>query len=152
MFASVIDVQLKPGTFDEAMAITRAALPEMREIAGIKQLISIDKGAPWATTARRRPSFFCRNLTSRWVSGRVADPQAAPQFRCDLDGHDQIQRAQTADHPTDPATQGPLTEHRRQQRHRRLTPYGSPGRDQQKNPQHDECVEQQSGEDSRVHG
>ena len=44
MFASVIDVQLKAGTFDEAMEITRAALPEMRGIAGIKQIISIDKG------------------------------------------------------------------------------------------------------------
>ena len=44
MFASVIDVQLKPGTFDEAMDITRAALPDMREIPGIKQIISIDKG------------------------------------------------------------------------------------------------------------
>ncbi len=44
MFASVIEIQLKPGTLDEAIGITRAALPEMREIPGIKQLISIDKG------------------------------------------------------------------------------------------------------------
>ncbi len=44
MFASVIEIQLKPGTLDEAVDITRAALPEMREIPGIKQLISIDKG------------------------------------------------------------------------------------------------------------
>ena len=44
MFASVIDVQLKPGTFDEAMAITRAAIPEMKDIPGIRQIISIDKG------------------------------------------------------------------------------------------------------------
>ena len=44
MFASVIDVQLKQGTFDEAMDITRAALPEMKEIPGLTQIISIDKG------------------------------------------------------------------------------------------------------------
>lgn len=44
MFASVIEVQLKPGTFNEAMDITRAALPEMKEIPGLTQIISIDKG------------------------------------------------------------------------------------------------------------
>ena len=44
MFASVIEVQLKPGTFDEAMGIVRAALPELRKVPGLKQLISIDKG------------------------------------------------------------------------------------------------------------
>ena len=42
MFASVIEVQLKPGTFNEAMDITRAALPEMKEIPGLTQIISID--------------------------------------------------------------------------------------------------------------
>ena len=42
MFASVIEVQLKPGTLDEAMNITRAALPELREIPGLKQFIAID--------------------------------------------------------------------------------------------------------------
>lgn len=44
MFASVVEVQLKPYALDEAVAIIRAALPEQREIPGINQLVSIDRG------------------------------------------------------------------------------------------------------------
>lgn len=44
MFASVVEIQLKPGALDEAVAIARAAIPELRDMIGIKQLISIDKG------------------------------------------------------------------------------------------------------------
>ena len=43
MFASVLEIQLKPGTLDEAVNIARAALPGMREIPGLKQFIVIDK-------------------------------------------------------------------------------------------------------------
>ncbi len=44
MFASVVEIQLKPGALDEAVAIARAAIPELRDMTGIKQLITIDKG------------------------------------------------------------------------------------------------------------
>ena len=44
MFASVVEVQLKPGALDEVNDIIRAAMPKLREIPGVKQFISIDKG------------------------------------------------------------------------------------------------------------
>ena len=34
MFASVVEVQLKPGTLDEVNAIIRAAMPKLKEVLG----------------------------------------------------------------------------------------------------------------------
>ncbi len=38
MFASVVEIQLKPGALDEAVAIARAAIPELRDMTGIKHI------------------------------------------------------------------------------------------------------------------
>ncbi len=84
MFASVIDVQLKPGTLDEAMDITRAALPEMREIPGLKQIISIDKGNDQGLVIAIYESQAAQEAAApkaQEVLGRIAGLAAAPPQR-----------------------------------------------------------------------
>ncbi len=84
MFASVIDVQLKPGTLDEAMDITRAALPEMREIPGLKQIISIDKGSDQGLVIAIYESQAAQEAAApkaQEVLGRIAGLAAAPPQR-----------------------------------------------------------------------
>ena len=84
MFASVIDVQLKPGTLDEAMGITRAALPEMREIPDLKQLISIDKGNDQGLVIAIYESQAAQEAAApnaQEVLGRIAGLAAAPPQR-----------------------------------------------------------------------
>ncbi len=44
MFASVVEIQLKPDALDGALDVTRAVLPELKDVPGLKQLISINKG------------------------------------------------------------------------------------------------------------
>jgi len=44
MYASIIDIQLKPGTTSQATDITLDAMDDIRAIDGIKQFISIDRG------------------------------------------------------------------------------------------------------------
>ena len=84
MFASVIDVQLKAGTFDEAMEITRAALPEMRGIAGIKQIIAIDKGNDQGLVIAIYESQAAQGAAApkaQEILGRIAGLAAAPPQR-----------------------------------------------------------------------
>ncbi len=42
MYASVIEIQLKPGKMDEATEIARAMRPELEQLHGLKQLVVID--------------------------------------------------------------------------------------------------------------
>ena len=44
MYASVIDIQLKPGTTSQATDITLGAMDDIRALDGLKQIISIDRG------------------------------------------------------------------------------------------------------------
>ena len=44
MYASVIDIQLKPGTTSQATEITLGAMDDIRAFDGLKQIISIDRG------------------------------------------------------------------------------------------------------------
>ncbi len=95
MFASVIDVQLKPGTLDEAMGITRAALPEMREIPGLKQIISIDKGNDQGLVIAIYESQAAQEAAApkaQEVLGRIAGLAAAPPQRlgCEVLINEQI--------------------------------------------------------------
>ncbi len=95
MFASVIDVQLKPGTLDEAMDITRAALPEMREIPGLKQIISIDKGNDQGLVIAIYESQAAQEAAApkaQEVLGRIAGLAAAPPQRmgCEVNINEQF--------------------------------------------------------------
>jgi len=45
MYASIIDIQLKPGTTSQATDITLGAMDDIRAVDGIKQIISIDRGS-----------------------------------------------------------------------------------------------------------
>ncbi len=42
MYASVVEIQLKPGKMDEATAIAREMRPEVGQINGLKQFVAID--------------------------------------------------------------------------------------------------------------
>jgi len=42
MYASVVEIQLKPGKMDEATEIARAMRPDLEKINGLKQFIVID--------------------------------------------------------------------------------------------------------------
>ena len=42
MYASVVEIQLKPGKMDEATEIMRAMRPDIEQIKGLKQLVVID--------------------------------------------------------------------------------------------------------------
>ena len=43
MYCSVIDIEIKPGKFEQAKELANAMLPEYREL-GCKQFIIVDKG------------------------------------------------------------------------------------------------------------
>ena len=84
MFASVIEVQLKSGTLDEAVDITRAALPEMREIPGLRQFISIDKGNDQGVIVAIYESQAAQEAATpkaQEILGRIAGLAAAPPQR-----------------------------------------------------------------------
>ncbi len=42
MYASVVEIQLKPGKMDEATEIARAMRPDLEQLNGLKQFIVID--------------------------------------------------------------------------------------------------------------
>ncbi len=42
MYASVIEIQLKPGKMDEATEMVRAMRPDLEKFNGLKQLVVID--------------------------------------------------------------------------------------------------------------
>lgn len=44
LFASVIEIQLKPSKTDELTTIAREMKPDLEQIAGLKQFILIDRG------------------------------------------------------------------------------------------------------------
>lgn len=95
MFASVIEVQLKPGTLDEAMDITRAALPEMRELPGLKQLISIDKGNDQGLVVAIYESQAAQESAApkaQEILGRIAALATAPPQRmgCEVTIYEQF--------------------------------------------------------------
>ena len=95
MFASVIEVQLKAGTFDEAMAITRAALPDMKDIPGIKQIISIDKGNDQGLVVAIYESQAAQEAAApkaQEILGRIAGLAAAPPQRlgCEVNINEQF--------------------------------------------------------------
>lgn len=84
MFASVIEVQLKSGTLDEVNGITRAALPELREIPGLKQFLSIDKGNDQGLVVAIYESQAAQEAAApkaQEILGRIAGHAAAPPVR-----------------------------------------------------------------------
>ncbi len=44
MYASIVEIQAKPGKTEDLVAAVKAALPELGQVAGIKQLITLDMG------------------------------------------------------------------------------------------------------------
>ena len=44
MYASVLEIQFKPGTTSQATEITLGAMDEIRALDGIKQMLTIDTG------------------------------------------------------------------------------------------------------------
>ena len=42
MYASVVEIQLKPGKMDEATKMVRAMRPDLEQLNGLKQLVVID--------------------------------------------------------------------------------------------------------------
>ena len=42
MYASVVEIQLKPGKMDEATEIARAMRPDLEQLNGLKQFVVID--------------------------------------------------------------------------------------------------------------
>ncbi len=95
MFASVIEVQRKPGTLDEAMDIVRAAVPELRNIPGLKQLISIDKGNDQSVVIAIYESQAAQEEAApkaQEILGRIAGLVAAPPQRlaCDVNIYEQF--------------------------------------------------------------
>ncbi len=44
MYASIVETQAKPGKTEELVAAVKAALPKLGQVAGIKQLITLDMG------------------------------------------------------------------------------------------------------------
>ncbi len=95
MFASVIEIQLKPGTLDEAVDITRAALPEMREVPGLKQLISIDKCNDQGLVIAIYESQAAQEAATpkaQEILGRIAGLAAAPPQRmgCEVNINEQF--------------------------------------------------------------
>ncbi len=84
MFASLIEIPRKPGALDEAMDITRAAVPELREISGLKQIISIDKGNDQSLVIAIYESQAAQEAAApkaQEVLGRLSDLVAAPPKR-----------------------------------------------------------------------
>lgn len=95
MFASVIEVQLKSGTLDEAMDITRAALPELREVPGLKQLISVDKGNDQGLVVAIYESQAAQEAAApkaQEILGRIAGLASAPPQRagCEVNINEQF--------------------------------------------------------------
>ncbi len=43
MYASVVEIQLKPGKMDEATEMVRAMRPDLEQFNGLKQLVVIDQ-------------------------------------------------------------------------------------------------------------
>ena len=95
MFASVVEVQLKPGNLDEAVDITRAALPELRDVPGIKQLISIDKGNDQGLVVVIYESQAAQEAATpkaQELLGRIGGLAAAPPQRlgCEVNINEQF--------------------------------------------------------------
>ena len=44
MYASIVETHAKPGKTEDLIAAVTAALPELGQVAGIKQLITLDMG------------------------------------------------------------------------------------------------------------
>ena len=95
MFASVIEIQLKPGALDEVSDIMRAAMPERREISGIKQYISIDKGNDQALVVviyESRAAQEAATPKAREILGRVIGLAVAHPVRsgCEVNINEQF--------------------------------------------------------------
>ena len=84
MYASVIELQFKPGKIEEALELARSLRSELAGLDGIKQFITIDRGddsslavviygsqAQWEAAAPR----------AQEILGRMADLVAAPPVR-----------------------------------------------------------------------
>ena len=95
MFASVLEIQLKPGTLDEAVNIARAALPGMREIPGLKQFIVIDKCNDQGLVIAIYESQAAQEAATpkaKEILGRIAGLAAAPPQRmgCEVNINEQF--------------------------------------------------------------
>ncbi len=84
MFASVVEVQLKPGTLDEVNDIIRAAMPELSVVPGVKQFISIDKGNDLGLVVviyGSQAEQEAATPKAQEIIGRIASFAAAPPER-----------------------------------------------------------------------
>jgi hypothetical protein len=84
MYASIIDIQLKPGTTSQATDITLGAMDEIRAIDGVKQIISIDRGNDQGLVIAIYESQATQEAATpraQEILGRLGDLYAAPPER-----------------------------------------------------------------------
>ena len=84
MYASVIEIQLKPGKMDEATAIAREMTPEVGQINGLKQFVVIDHCHDrflGVVIYESKADQEAATPKARELIGRFADLGAAPPER-----------------------------------------------------------------------
>ncbi len=84
MYASVVEFKFKPGATEQAMNVLRSAMPEARQIEGLKQFITIDTGDDTALSVvifENQAQQEAATPKAREIMGRMADMVAAPPVR-----------------------------------------------------------------------
>ena len=84
MYAAVVEFKFNPGATEKAMNVLRAALPELRQLEGVKQFTAIDTGDNTGLLVVRFESqaqFEAATPKAREIMGRMADMVATPPVR-----------------------------------------------------------------------
>jgi hypothetical protein len=84
MYASIIDIQLKPGTTSQATEIILGTVDDIGAVDGIKQVISIDRGGDRGLVIAIYESQAAQEAATpkaQEILGRLGDLYAAPPDR-----------------------------------------------------------------------
>ncbi len=84
MYASVVEIQTKPGKTEELVAAIKAALPELGQITGLKQFITLDMGNDKGLSIVVYESQAAQEAATpkaQEILGRWADLYASPPNR-----------------------------------------------------------------------
>ncbi len=84
MYASVVEIQLKPGKMDEATEMVRAMRPDLEQFNGLKQLVVIDHCHDKLLAVviyEGKADQEAATPTAQELIGRLAELAAAPPVR-----------------------------------------------------------------------
>ncbi len=82
MYASIVEIQAKPGKTEDLVAAVKAVLPELGQITGLKQFITLDMGndkglsiAVYESQADREAATpKVQEILGRWADLYAATP------------------------------------------------------------------------------